>query len=184
MEELFHEAAFHLTRLRGLTLGDNVLDRTIFQPYVWEDFYWNTHADSNFVTPPSNMVAPGGWLPINMAEGASQVRINWNAWVQANKNTSQMVCIWPTLGGVPAWEAADLRQAGSLSFYDPAPATVHPFSGKLSTNLFSMGDRFTMGNEAFIDLPLAGKLTIGLLVFSVGEFKIEAASIAGSRLVR
>lgn len=185
--ELSLEVAGRLSHLMGYNIGDSTLLRTDFQSYTWEDFYFSTENELNYATPPGNMVAPGAFLSVDFPDHASQLRVQWNAWVAAAGGVgdpSQMIMVCPTVGGEPVYDAADVRQGGSVTVYDPAPATVSPFDGKLTSNFFALGDRFTMGGESYLDIPAAGKLSIGLLVVSIGKFRVRNVSLLASRLAR
>lgn len=177
LEELFLEAAARYASVSNRAIGNGQFKREDFTLATWEEMLGNLAVDIQFITPDHGFLIPDSLAEVVHDDGTLEAKVAWGVEVdpQAGGN---LIAMWPVLNGVPVWGGLDFNSVDQLNTYVgvvPATPAVDPdnpdsLGGPPTGSDFGTFN-FGLGNEATVVVS-NGRSSLGIAVFSIGEFKI------------
>ena len=188
IQELFLFVANQLNELSGIGIKNSQFTRANFNMDTWEEYQSDYDTNMGFITPEMGYALPAAALDVKCDDSFFEGVLSWSIAVEVGSAlASNMVMAVPTLCGIPLYGGEDWQQVDQLIKYTMLGAfqpCVNPDevegddAGTMST---SYG--LSLGNSVGFT-GLNGRGRAGILIYSLGKFKVKAASITCRKVLR
>lgn len=194
LQELFLWVANRLNELSPIGIKDKQFNRTNFNLNAWEEYQSDYVSQVRFLTPAMGYSLPGCAVDLTCDDSFMEGIIDWSIAIEPSSVTgSNMIMAVPTLCGIPVFAGEDWYENDQLITYTLTPGiAVDPDAtdGDDAFNL-STDDGTVTGNPYGISLGnsvgftgLNGRGRVGILVYSIGSFKVKACAVAVRKVLR
>jgi hypothetical protein len=188
VQELFLYAANLLNELSGTGIKNAQFTRTNFNMDTWEEYQSDYDTNMRFITPEMGYALPAAALDVQCDDSFFDGMLSWSIAVEVGSAlASNMVMAIPTLCGIPLYGGEDWQEVDQLISYtlgDPADPAINPdeIEGDDASSMdASYG--LSLGNSVGFT-GLNGRGRAGILIYSLGKFKVKACSITCRKVLR
>ena len=179
MEEMYLEAARRFSQVEGFYLGDGQLRRAGFNLDSWEEMQASFQTSIQYKVPEMGHQLPGTGNDVINDDPYFEAKLYWAAEVTVGSNSSSMVMGWPTVDGQAVWAGEDYAVADQVLNTVLSGGAIVTSAGTPLTN----GVTLTISNECVVK-GLNGRSYLGVLVHSIGKFKITKARVNLRKVLR
>ena len=212
--ELFLEMAKRLSAIDGHAIRGTQLRRGNFKIDAWEEYQSDLDWGINFLTPEMGYVVPATSYDFVLDDSYVEANVTWSIQATpGDEQASNMLMAIPVVDGVGVYGAEDWLEVDQLLNYDVLTAfgnaaidpTEQNYVGGVSfqdavaddayswaldagtTFSLSGGDNvdgvMSLGNSGHV-VALNGRSRVGIVVFSIGKFKVTKATMLLRKVLR
>ena len=176
LEELFLEAVAGLNNIGPRSFGDNIIGRDSFSESAFMEMWYVKETDLSYQIPGNPLLVPGTSVAIKTDDAVVSGILTYTIEAQTVSDGAVLIGVWPIFGGQSLWGGSCYSACGDELGYAGHGAVVHPDEDVHEGQYFALGDKVTLsGSVAF--LRSNGRAITGVMVFSVGRWKINSAQL-------
>jgi len=176
IEELYLQAGRRANEIFDRNIGNKQFGRTFFQEHSIQEFWYNSDSSINYFVPQCLGNLPGTIIPVRNDDSFVFGEIVWSIRV-LTFDGSVMLVVWPVFNSQALWSGEDVSLRLTECSYPPGVGFTDPIKGRISGSAYSGTDMLSMGGTTNF-VGMNGRMISGLLVHSIGNFRIVATQFA------
>lgn len=187
LRECFFEVAQRLSMIPSHALADEHLTREDFDLHAWVEMLVSHSENIGFITPNYGYVVADSMLEVVHDDSYFEAKLAWSIDVNISDGAaSNLLYAFPVIDGVGAYHLMDFLMADQLVSYTFVAGTtaVIPEDGTpQDAYTFDTVYRTNLGNHGNV-VGLNGHSHVGIMVGSIGKFKIQKCDIVIKKVLR
>ena len=183
IEENFLFLSQRINSPDGTMLGDRALGRADFETHTWSEFFCSHAQGMNFSAKEHRYLVSDSLKYVEINDGSFEGRFTWSMDVEL-KGDGHFIMAYPVVDGQPVYGGADIFMMDTLFYCDgdetdnfiPGAAALEPSTIEKAASiggiLILIYNRATLGGVCTV-VGGNGRYPIGLMVFSIGDFRVK-----------